>query len=478
VIARRGADLVVIGAGPAGLQAAVEAADAGCSVLLLDSAVRAGGQYHRQLPAEFHAEHPERVHHNQPAAAALLARLDRHLRAERRQGVTVWMAEPRDGGGALLHLLDAGGRAAGTVAAPNLVLATGAHDRALPFPGWDTPGVVTAGGAQALVKGARVLPGQRVAVAGTGPFLLPVAAGLAEAGARVVGVFEANRPIRWARRPLAALGAPEKVADGARYAALLARHRVRVHSRRAVIAANGPDRVESITTARLDEEWNVVAGSERAVSVDAVCVGFGFTPQLELGLALGCETAPGPDGQPAFTVDDAQRTGAPGVYAAGEVTGVGGAALAAAEGALAGLAVARALELLSDRGHWARAAAWHAARERERRFAAALADIYPVRDGWRSWLREDTLVCRCEEVPLARLRAAVDELGVTGLKTLKLTTRAGLGLCQGRICGPSVSRLCAALSPAEVADPLAFATRTIATPIRLGELAGPNEEAP
>ncbi|MEV0838169.1 FAD/NAD(P)-binding oxidoreductase [Actinocatenispora sera] len=477
MIPTRAADVVVVGAGAAGLHAAVQAADGGASVLLLDADVRPGGQYHRQLPVEFGAVRPERAHHEQPAAADLIARLARHRRVTQRQQVTVWAAEPRVGGGALLHLADvSSGRAvdAGVIAAPRVVLATGAYDRTLPFPGSDLPGVYTPGAARSLLQGARIVPGHRVLVAGTGPFLLPVAAGLIEAGARLAGVLEANHTRGWVRRPRAMAFAPEKVAEAARYTATLTRHRTRVRAGRAVVAVQGDGRVQTATVAKLKPDWTIVPGSEKTIETDAVVVGYGFVPQLELALALGCDTEPGPDGSPVVAVDDAQLTSRPGVYAAGELTGVGGAVLAAAEGALAGLATALDLGTLGERGHAARAAAWQGARARYRRFADALAAVYPVPDGWQSWLADDTVVCRCERVRYGAVRDAV-AAGATGLGTVCAATGCGQGRCQGRSCGTGIAELTATLSgvdgPAELPDPLALSVRPVDTPIPLGELA-------
>jgi thioredoxin reductase len=364
-----------------------------------------------------------------------------------------------------------GADAALVVEAAAVVLAPGAHDRVLPFPGWDLPGVLTAGAAQALLKEHGVAAGSRAVVAGTGPFLLPVAVALAEAGVRVLEVDEAGDGRGWARGWRAAAAAPGKIADGARYGALLARHRVPVHLRQAVVAAHGQDRLEAVTVARLDAGWDVVPGSERLVECDTAAVGWGFVTRLELALQAGCATAPAPDGTPAVVVDDAGRTSVRGVLAAGEITGVGGADLALLDGALAGTAAAA---VAAGREPPPVHGAVAARRSRLAAFAAAMHAAHPVRDGWAGRLTGDTLVCRCEEVPVAAVHEAVDDLGATDARTVKLLTRAGMGWCQGRVCGEAVSRL-VALRTGTTFDPytavLGGAARPVAVPVPLGVLA-------
>ncbi|MEJ2852942.1 MULTISPECIES: FAD/NAD(P)-binding oxidoreductase [unclassified Saccharothrix] len=414
--------VVVVGAGPAGLAAAGAAARQGASVLLVDAEPSAGGQYHRGE----HIEVPQGVEH--------LA------------DTTVWALE-----GTRLHLrtgpADAPDRVARVVDADTLVLATGAHDRALPFPGWDLPGVVTAGGAQAMAKAHGVTIGKRVVVAGTGPFLLPVADFMCRLHVQVVEVLEAGSPLAWAREPAGVVAGRGKLAEIVRYRAVLPRYR----TRSAVVAAHGTDRVTAVTVAKLDREWKVRPGTERRIEVDAVCVGFGFTPRLELAVAAGCLVRDG-----FVRVDERQATSVPNVYAAGEITGIGGADLARAEGEIAGTCAANGVP----------APATLKAVRAGRTFAAALDRVYQIRPGWRTWLDERTLVCRCEEVDLAALRAAVEDHAALGLRSLKLTCRVGLGLCQGRVCLRNAAELAGFPYDAE-----RFSRRPIAAPLRLGELA-------
>ncbi|RIQ17198.1 FAD/NAD(P)-binding oxidoreductase, partial [Jiangella rhizosphaerae] len=305
----------------------------GARVALIDAGRQPGGQYWRHRPGDLGAVAD--LHHDLRTFRALVGGA---AGAVRHVGHHVWTVSGSVADGFAVRAV--AGDAEIEVAARSLVLAPGAYDRQVPFRSWDLPGVYTAGGAQALLKGSEVLVGRRVVVGGTGPFLLPVAAGLAARGAQVVGVYEANRPAGWVRHTGAVARVAAKLTEGAGYAAALARHRVPFHARRAVVAAHGDDVVEAVTVAKLDHDWRIVPGSERVVECDAVAVGWGFTPQLELPLALGVATRVDADGSLVVEVDEHQRTSVPGVYVAGEACGVGGAPLAVAEGEIAGTAAA------------------------------------------------------------------------------------------------------------------------------------------
>ncbi|MBE1577385.1 NAD(P)/FAD-dependent oxidoreductase [Amycolatopsis roodepoortensis] len=451
-------NVVIVGAGPAGLAAAEHALRAGAQVTVLDQAETPGGQYHRMLPGAYAARRPERVQHGW-AEFHRRRRVLSHPRCRWWPGSSVWAFDRAQ---KTVHVLrgqsDGAGRRRVTLVPDALILATGAHDRTLPFPGWELPGVYTAGAAQALAKGERVAIGERVLVAGAGPFLLPVAESLLGVGAEVVAVLEANplSTVRkgWSSRPWRLAAQAGKAGELARYAATLARHRVPYRMGRAVIEARGAGRVHEVVTAKVRADWSVVPGTERTYEVDAVCVGHGFVPQPELAVAAGCALDEG-----FVRVDAAQRTTVDGVFAAGEITGIGGAVTAAAEGAVAGCVAAGAEP----------SPGLIRARDRALAFAERLAAAHPIGAAWRGWLREDTIVCRCEETTYGELTRAAEDTVCPGPHALKLGTRAGLGPCQGRICGPTVSELCGGTERHH---------RPIVQPIRLGELAARTEGEP
>jgi len=393
---RRRVDVVVVGAGPAGLAAAAAAAAQGRRVLVIDQGLRPGGQVWRH---RFEAGLPLR-------ARTLLA-------LARGAGVT-FAAEARvvDANSPRELIVDFRGRLA-TVGTEAIILATGAKERFLPFPGWTLPGVTGVGGLQALLKSGLRLPAKRVVLAGTGPLLFPVAASLTKAGADVVLVAEQVSALTVVGFGAALLRSPHKLLEGLRYRATWLASPYRTSSW--VTRADGEGRLRAVTVSE--------GGRLRTIECDWLGAAMGLVPNTELAQLLGCSTT-----NDGIDVDAQQQTSIAGIWAAGECTGVKGEDAGIAEGEIAGRAASGDREVIAS-------SALLRARNAGRRFGRRLSTTFAPRPEVLALAESDTIICRCEDVR----RDAIDPAWTQ--RQAKLWTRVGMGACQGAVCGPACSAL-------------------------------------
>ncbi|MBC7463195.1 MAG: FAD-dependent oxidoreductase [Actinobacteria bacterium] len=446
--------IIVVGGGPAGMAAALSAAQANSKVMVVEAGPRLGGQYWRHSSVE----------HLDQDGAKLVSAVMSHPNIEFLFNARIWRADYRDGESTLHVLIFGKSRELTT---KKLILATGAFDRTLPFPGWDIPGVMTPGAAQSLLKGSGIVAGKRIVIAGTGPFLLPVSVGLAKAGAQIAGLYEANSRNRWFPHALTVMRNAPKLRLALSFQRELKRYQLRFRGGYAVVEALKGDEglLEAVRVAKVDKEFGIMANSEFVIKCDVLAVGWGFTADLSLAGNLGVEFKKDSDGSISVVVDQFQETSLTGVFAAGELTGIGGAELAQVEGEIAGLTAA---------GNVNRPKRLHRLKKRKATFARALSAAYPVGNKWMEWLRESTIICRCEEVSLSEVEKSISNLGATDARSAKLLTRAGMGLCQGRICGRSFADIVESRTGNVANDEssIKFAARPIASPITFEELAG------
>jgi NADPH-dependent 2,4-dienoyl-CoA reductase/sulfur reductase-like enzyme len=381
-------DLVIVGAGPAGLAAACAAAESSATVAVVDETPWLGGQIWRGTKTQ----------NTNPQARQWLERF-RQTNATVIDRTSV-IGSPK--AGVLFAERD---QKPIQIQYKKLILATGARELFLPFPGWTLPGVMGPGGLQSLAKNGWPVNGKRVVIVGSGPLLLAVAVGLKRLGATVVSISEQASQANITKFALFLSRYPSKLWQGLQLKLQL----IGIPYRYGVwpFRAEGDQQINRVTLTDGQNSWTE--------QCDYLACGFGLVPNVELPLALGCELTEG-----FVLVDSNQATSVPNVYCAGEPTGIGGADCALVEGQIAGYfatgnnSKAQAL--------FAQQASWH-------RFRTALATAFALRPELKSIATDETLLCRCEDVTLGRVRQ------FNSWRDAKLQTRCGMGACQGRICG-------------------------------------------
>ena len=411
---RHNCDVLVIGGGPAGLAAAACAAEGGARVTIVDDNPGLGGQIWRGEQRKPSApEAAEWLRRAQTAQVEFIGGAQVYDQPEK----GLLLAENFDGVIGLRYR--------------RLILATGARERFLPFPGWTLPNVMGAGGLQALVKSGLPIDGSKVVVAGSGPLLLAVAAYLRKSGAEVLLIAEQAPQRRLLAFGLGLWNSPAKIVQAIKLKRQLAGvpHLTDCWP----LAANGEERLQSVTLRRGRKTWDVAC--------DYLACGFHLVPNIELAAFFGCAVHAG-----AVQVDEFQQTTIPDIYCAGEATGIGGLEVSLMEGRIAGLAAA---------GRQEKARVLIAERRRLHRFADLLNRTFALREELKSLPQPETIVCRCEDVSFARLKKQ------TAWRAAKLHTRCGMGPCQGRVCGAAIEFLLG--WQAESVRPPVF-------PVRIGSL--------
>jgi thioredoxin reductase len=463
-------DLLVVGGGPAGLAAAATAAEHGLAVVVLDERGKLGGQYYKQPSSGFTVDESQ-IDLQYRAGRALISRA---VKAGVRvlHGARLWGAPSAD------RLFAANAQERWEIHPKRLVLAAGAYERGVPFPGWTLPGVMTTGAAQTLSRSYQVSPGDRVLVAGNGPLNMQVAAELASAGAEVVALVELGHPVRLGsvlRGPVMALSAPGLIRDAARYTVALLRAKVPVITGAAVVRAEGDaDGVRSARIAKLDAAGRPVAGTERDFEVDAVCLGYGFLPSNELSRLLGCRHRWDEHLKTLVVdADAAGQTSVAGVRVIGDSARVNGAKVAQAAGVLAGAAVVA--ELVGIIPAELRTPIAQAKRRmvRNLRFQRAVNHAYAAPVLTDHLAEPSTVVCRCERVRLAEIDGQSSELA-SAPGAVKRVTRAGMGKCQGRYCGPVMLERSARLRDEAIAERSGFAPQAPVKPTAISVIAAPD----
>ena len=439
-------DVLVVGAGPAGIAAGIETARRGLRTVVLDENPAAGGRIWQTLEARGAADPDD-------AAGLALIREFAASDAAAWYGASVWGIEA----GTVFWSRDG---VAGTSRARRIVLATGTTERPMPIPGWTMPGVMSVGAAQIALKTGGLVPDGRCWIAGQGPLILLYAVQAIRAGGRIAGILDLSPPAaRWrALRHLPA--AIADIREGLGWFGELRRAGV------AVTRATDPRALGDGALSRISFRVN---GEQRTEPADAFLLHDGVIPSIQITRALGCVHVwdePGRCWRPE--TDAWGETTVPGVSVAGDGAGVGGAVAAVLSGRIAGLGCAHALGVVDTATRDRDSLAFRTQRAKalaSRPFIDALFPPRPVDPG------DDVLICRCEEVTAGQIRQSAG-LGCLGLNQLKAFTRCGMGPCQGRMCGTSAAEVLAGVRGVHPREIEPYRTRFPARPLTVGELAG------
>jgi thioredoxin reductase/bacterioferritin-associated ferredoxin len=456
------ADVLVLGAGPAGVGAAIAARRYGLSVIVMDEATEAGGQVYRApapgLPRDTAETRPGETLRATLAASGALCRL----------GEVVWSITPlTDGAGFRVDSLgEAGPR---MVEATRLILATGAQERVVPFPGWTLPGIIGLAGATILLKSQGIAPGASTLVAGTGPLLAAVAAGILKVGGQVAAVVDIASRADWLATLPALAQRPALFGRGLGWHAKLRAAGVPLLFGHAIENAELSGDGLEITVAPVDRAGRPRAGERRRMTVDSVAIGHGLVPATDAARLLRAAQQYDPArGHWQPTTDAGFRASLPGLYVAGDGAGIAGADAAFLQGQIAGLSAAM------DHGRAVPTQEIAALRRRTARAGAvgtAMARLSAPRAGQIGAITAETTVCRCEDVTRAEIDRAIGQ-GARDANQLKSWTRCGMGPCQGRVCGDIAGALLAVGTGRARAEVGVFTARTPLRPLPIEALTG------
>jgi len=428
-------EVVIVGMGPAGAAAALELTQLGINVAVVDENTEPGGQIYRQFPADFTVTDPRLFGAKYKNAQKLI----RKIRTVRKKTTIisdtyVWGFFNND----TLSLIK--NDKISQIRFRKMLLAEGAMERSIPFPGWTLPGIMTLGGLQKCVVQQRLLPGRRFLLAGCSPLIFQVAATLVKAGAEIAAVCDPVPPSSYLKIIPQLMSQRRILNEVLTYFYPLIGKSVSILRPFAIEAASGDDRVKEVSVVKLDDNWRPIPSSRRSFEVDIVGVSFGFLPLARLARLCGC----------SHTYDSVQKAWRPktdkflrsnlsDIYIAGDSSGIGGADMSSVEGQIAAVHIACYLGRISTAEMNKRIEPLIRKRDRIQKWAIKFNETFSPQPGLYHIVQNETVVCRCEDVTAGEIREGI-EMGYKNINEIK-RTRIGMGLCQGRTCENIVQQL-------------------------------------
>ncbi len=455
-------NVIIVGSGFAGIVSADILSGHGLSVLLVDENFHSGGQLLRKISDELGDSKKHRNTYIKRLGNRFLDKLKKNRIEILKRSVVLGIYDKNE------MLIEVDNKKVEKFYYDNLIFATGARERFLPFKGWTLPGVISTGMSQVLMKSYGVLPSKRVLVAGSGLFLFSVTYELLKNGAKVISVLESTPFMNKVKLLPSLIHAPSKAAEGILYMSKIVSSGVSIKYNTRVLEARGSNVLEEVVIAKTDRNGNIKNGSEKIIKTDSLAIGFGFSPNVELPSLAGCKLEFNRSlGGWIVKVDDEMKTSVDGIFSAGEITGVGGALKSINEGKIAAFSILREMQKISEKDFNKQNGKLLKERKNNLIFSKYFNTLYGIRAKDLDIISDDTVICRCEDVSMGEIRSAVKEGFVTP-GALKLSVRAGMGNCQGRTCGPLIYDLLDLSSQDHPKEP--FSTRPPVKPVRVKKL--------
>lgn len=451
--------VVIIGGGPAGTAAAAQLGKFGINSTIIDEASKIGGVIYRG-PLRHTNSLPHLDDNLKRAMAALQTRYENHRSSIKLQ-MNTRVLGPEGNNKLLLNTDDV----LTCIDYQELILATGCHERSIPFPGWQLPGVMLMGGIQLQIKSGLVKPGRRIALVGTGPLLPLVACQLHKSGVEVIGVYEASQFSKLAKEAVALLNKPKLTLSGLSMMGYLKKHKIAFHYGWGIVNAQGEQALNRITVAPYNTKWQADTTKAQTIEVDSIGVGYGFVARSQLAMLLGVDHQYSNISGHIPAIDKWQHSNVNNIYIAGDSSGLLGADAAIYEGQIAAIRIAQNRGKLTVKQAEKEANKITRKIDRIKRFRYGFDRFSARQTGLMELAKPDTIVCRCEQTTRAQIDIALTQ-GVKDITSLKMRTRIGMGDCQGKTCSSyAIDRLHQAgctenvgvIKPRFPLDPIPFA---------------------
>ncbi|MEN8154159.1 MAG: NAD(P)/FAD-dependent oxidoreductase [Acidobacteriota bacterium] len=455
-------NVVIVGSGFSGIAAANQLAGNGLSILMVDENFHIGGQLLRKIPGELGTNKKYKPDYVKKIGNRFIENLKNGDIEIVNNSSVIGVYDNNE------LLIETDKKSVNSIHFEVILFAPGARERYLPFKGWTLPGVFSAGMSQVLMKSSGVLPSGDVVVGGSGLFLFSAAYEFLKNGAKVHSVIESTGITGKIKMLPVLMHNLSKVGEGIRYIGKIGSSFVPIRFNHRIIEARGDGSLEEIVVGKTDKNGRIITGKEKIVKTGGFAYSFGFVPNVELPVLAGCDVRFEKNlGGWIAEVNENMETSVPGVFCAGEVTGVGGALKSVNEGETASISILEHFgkdDLLKRRKK-------KLIKEREHHldFAEYFNSLYGIRDKEIKEIPDETIICRCEDVKMGDIREAV-ESGFTSPGALKTAVRAGMGNCQGRTCGPVIYDVLASVTGIEGKNFSLFSKRPPLKPVKISSL--------